>query len=777
MGNMFPGKEFSHLIFRASVDFKKVFHLPSYRQFGPKLAEAISAPESPPNSMGVGNRMASFDATAVPRCTIDFPLEIYPEEIVSLSEPVNTLLKSSYLLGSSFEIEATINSLFDIAKEIAGVETCGLLSCLENDPASWEVRLGRHIEAQPPQGMPSFLIAPAAIVAHFGKAVSMDPDWGAWCAPICEAWSSRSLVAFPMRSDRDITSVVVFGKRESHPFTSVQMKLLWALALQAETHLYRSGSGKSASAYAFLDPLTHLYNRRYFDHQLEKEILRSRRNGESFSVLALDLDGFKSYNERFLQSSGDIALQEFADILSGSVREVDTVARLGGDEFGILLLEGNTEGAQALAQRIVQRFQRHLLPGDKESRTERLSVSVGAASFPSDSFEKADLVSKADRALQVARSMGGGQVLSFQEITDDGGVKNGFRDLPVQKIYEASRSVVDMDKFLEILLFTGMQGLSAGRGSIVVKDAEGDFTLRAAIGFPRHEEHITASGRFRAGPITTWVVEHQLPLIVSKPEDSPFAGPFKKNGYQTESFLSIPLTHRGQTLGALHLTNRKDHRAFTHEDLKTFAPITSEIAAILAQGIGFRENVRTFSLSILTSLTDALELRFPFLSGHSIRVRDLSTRVGERMGLSQADLAALRHAAELHDVGIVGIPGNLLAKKRRLSEQETEMVRKHPFLGSKMLEGVPGMDASRRTILEHHEHFDGSGYPYGLRGDDISVGARILSVAECYDSAISARPYRGAFPAKEALQMIRSATGTLYDPEVVQHFTATFPPH
>src|SRR5512141_1317306 len=322
--------------------------------------------------------MASFDTTGIPRCTIDFPLEISPEEIGSLTGAVNTLLKSSYLLGPSFEIEATINSLFDIAKEIAGVETSGLLSCLENDPASWEVRLGRHIEAQPSPEILSFLIAPAAIVAHFGKAVSMDPDWGAWSAPICDAWSSRSLVAFPMRSDREITSVIVFGKRESHPFTPVQVKLLWVLSLQAEPHLHRADSGKSISKYSFLDPLTHLYNRRYFDNQLDKEILRARRNGQSFSLLMLDLDKFKAYNDRFLQSAGDIALQEFAGILNGSVREVDTVARLGGDEFGILLLEGNSEGAQALAWRIVQRLQRH---GDKESRTERLSVSVGVASF------------------------------------------------------------------------------------------------------------------------------------------------------------------------------------------------------------------------------------------------------------------------------------------------------------------------------------------------------------------------------------------------------------
>ena len=336
--------------------------------------------------------MASFDTTGLPRCTIDFPLDITPDEIVSLSGAVNTLLKSSYLLGSSFEIEATFNSLFDIAEEIGGVEACGLLCRMDDDPASWEVRLGRHIEARPsPETLP-FLIAPAAIAAHFGKAVSMDPDWGAWSAPICETWSSRSLVAFPMRIDRDITSVVVFGKRESHPFTPVQVKLLWALSLQAETHLHHADARKALSVYSFLDPLTHLYNRAYFDHQLDKEILRSRRNGESFSLLTLDLDGFKAYNDRFLQSAGDIALQEFAGILSGSVREVDTVARLGGDEFGILLLEGNTEGAQALAQRIIQRLQRHLMPGEKESRTERLSVSVGVASFPSDSFDKADLV-------------------------------------------------------------------------------------------------------------------------------------------------------------------------------------------------------------------------------------------------------------------------------------------------------------------------------------------------------------------------------------------------
>jgi HD-GYP domain-containing protein (c-di-GMP phosphodiesterase class II) len=340
----------------------------------------------------------------------------------------------------------------------------------------------------------------------------------------------------------------------------------------------------------------------------------------------------------------------------------------------------------------------------------------------------------------------------------------------VNKIFDAGRSVVDMDKFLEILLFTAMQGLGAGRGSIVVKDPGGDFSLTAAVGFDRYDEHLTAAGRFHPGPVTQWVLTHQLPLVVSRPEDSPVGHPFKKNGYQTESFLSLPLTHHGQTLGALHLTNRMGQRPFTWEDLKAFVPIASEIAEILAHGMAFRENVRSFSLSILSSLSGALELRFPFLSGHAVRVRDLSVRVGQRMGLGDGDLDALRHAAALHDVGIVGIPGDILAKTGNLSDEEMELVRKHPFLGSKMLEGVPGMDATRRTILEHHENFDGTGYPYGLRGEDISMTARILSVSEVFDSLVSPRPYRDGFLQEEAARMVKAGESTLFDREVCNVF-------
>ena len=714
--------------------------------------------------------MGSFNCDGVPRCTIDYSLDISPEEIVFLSGPINTLLKSSYLLGTTFDTESTIESLFDIAEEIAGVEESGFLVIPENSDDNWELRVSRRINPAPPPERMSHLVAPAAIAAHFGKPVSMDPEWGSWAAPICDAWSSRSLISFPLRRDREVVGAIVFGKRESHPFTNIQVKLLWALSMQAENYLHHSGSIKALSYYSFLDPLTHLYNHRFFDNQLDKEILRSRRTGEPFGLLMLSIDDFNKYNEKFPNASGDIALQEFAGILGGCVREVDIVSRLKGDEFAVILLDSNAEGGQALATRILQKFRQHLFPGAEDARTERLSASVGVASFPADSFNKSDLVWKAEQALSIAKARGGGRVCLCHEITGNGRINLPPLELPVQKIFDASRSVVDMDKFLEILLFTGMQGLGARRGSIVVKDPSGNFTLRAAVGFSRHEETVAVDRAFRPGAVTSWVIDHQIPLVVSDPDDSPLQPPQKKNGYSTTSFLSIPLIHAGRTLGAINLTNRTNQRPFTREDLQSFAPIASEIAGILDQGINFRENVRTFALSILGSLSAALELRFPFLAGHSSRVRDLSERIGQRMGMDTVELEALRIAAGLHDVGIVGIPGNLLAMKRRLNDLELEMIRKHPFLGAKLLEGVPGLEPVHRTILEHHENWDGSGYPYGLRGQDISLSARILSIAEYYDSIMSVRPYRVGLSPCDAMSMVRNGANTLFDPDIERTF-------
>ncbi|OGP99939.1 MAG: hypothetical protein A2Z40_03035 [Deltaproteobacteria bacterium RBG_19FT_COMBO_60_16] len=711
--------------------------------------------------------MISLDFKEFSRCTVEYPFELTPAEIASLAAPVNTLLKSNFLLGSSRDLDSVFQTLFDIAEEIESVDCCAYYA-LDGESGRFKTVVGRHM---PPNGSPSYPSHhPAAIANHFDKAILLDSFKDPQLLPYCDFFSVTSLLIFPLRKDREFIGALMFGKKGNEPLLPPGVKLLFALAMQTENHLLQSEAVKTLSFYSFLDPLTTLYNRRYFDNQLEKEILRSRRNGKSFSLLMLDLDDFKSYNDRFLHSAGDIALQEFAGILVDSVREVDTVSRYGGDEFTVILVESNAEGARDLALRVIERLGKHLLPGAEHQRTERLSASIGIATFPADSFDKSDLINSSDRALYMAKSQGGGKVCLFHEIGDLLTIQTDPNDLPIQKIYSAARSIVDMDKFLEILLFTAMQGVSAGRGSIVVADPGGDFTLRAAIGFRNGEESLLPGTPISPGAVTSWVVEHREPLVISGQHDLPIPNPMRKNGYRTDSFLSIPLIHESRLLGALHLTNRKNRQPFTHEDLAAFQPIAGEIAAILSQGMTFRDDIKTFSSSILNSLTSALELRFPFLSGHSGRVSRMSLRLGEKLGLGNPVLDNLRLAASLHDIGIVGIPGTILGKKQRLSDRELDIARKHPFIGSKLLEGVPGTTEARRIILEHHEFLDGSGYPYGLKGEEISLGGRILAVAEFYDSITSERPHRGKLRHEEALQLVRNGADTLFDPAVARLF-------
>jgi diguanylate cyclase (GGDEF)-like protein len=711
--------------------------------------------------------MKSRDYKSLPRCTVDYPLEFTTEEAAALAEPINTLLKSTYLLGISKDIEGTFQSLFDIAEEISNAD-CFAYIAGSQDSDDFEIVSSRHVA--PASSDESVFVLPASISRHFNKTVLIDSDCNPHFKSICDAWSCKSLLSFPLRNDRDFMGALVFGKGRTHPFTSAHIKMLWFLSMHAENRLLQGEAVKTLSFYSFLDPLTHLHNRRYFDDQLEKEIFRSRRNGKPFSLLMLDLDGFKAYNDRFLHMAGDIVLQEYSGILREAVREVDTVARLGGDEFSVILEESSAEGARDLATRLADRLGRHLLPGVDNARNERLSASIGIASFPADSFDKQDLIQKADRALYMAKSQGGGKVCLYHEIAELLTVKPSPTDLPIHKIYEAARSVVDMDKFLEILLFTAMQGLSASRGSIVVLDPQGNHTLRTAIGFSNGEERFTRGIPIPQGSVTTWVLEHGKPLVVSTPGDMPVHRQMKKNGYRSDSFLSVPLIHEGRRIGAIHLTNRRDKKPFSHDDVAAFAPIAEEIGTVLHQGLTFRESVKQFSASILHSLTNAMEMRFSFLSGHSSRVADLAFRVGRKLGLGNEELDVIRTAAGLHDIGLVGIPGSLLFKKQRLTEKEMEIVRKHAFLGSKLLEGVPGMEETRRIILEHHEHFDGSGYPYGLQGEEISLGARILSVAEFYDSVTSERPHRGKLLPHEAIQLVKNNTNTLFEGQICRAF-------
>ena len=166
----------------------------------------------------------------------------------------------------------------------------------------------------------------------------------------------------------------------------------------------------------------------------------------------------------------------------------------------------------------------------------------------------------------------------------------------------------------------------------------------------------------------------------------------------------------------------------------------------------------------------ALDLRDHEAEGHGRRVTESSLRLGERLGLSPAELEALKQGARLHDVGKIGVRDAVLRKAGPLDEAEWAEMRHHPVLGHELLKDVPGLGGAMAVVRSHHERWDGGGYPDGLAGAAIPLLARIFAVVDVYDALRSDRPYRAAWPEDEVRAHLAAERGRQLDPEVVDAF-------
>ncbi|MDI3316785.1 MAG: HD-GYP domain-containing protein [Bacillota bacterium] len=172
----------------------------------------------------------------------------------------------------------------------------------------------------------------------------------------------------------------------------------------------------------------------------------------------------------------------------------------------------------------------------------------------------------------------------------------------------------------------------------------------------------------------------------------------------------------------------------------------------------------------IASLSVALEVRDAYTAGHSRRVAEIAVRVGEELGLAQSDLETLRYAGLLHDIGKIGIEDRLLKKPARFTPGEYEEIQAHAGLTGSILEGVKGFEKVNDWAKHHHERYDGSGYPDGLRGKQIPLGARILAVADAFDAMASRRVYKPSIPFAEILHELMTHRNTQFDPVVLDAF-------
>jgi putative nucleotidyltransferase with HDIG domain len=182
------------------------------------------------------------------------------------------------------------------------------------------------------------------------------------------------------------------------------------------------------------------------------------------------------------------------------------------------------------------------------------------------------------------------------------------------------------------------------------------------------------------------------------------------------------------------------------------------------------EQQRSLFLSTVKSLASAIDAKDEYTRHHSTRVTEFTLKIAGKMGFSEKELGDLELAALLHDVGKIAVPESILNKPGRLSDEEFRLIKEHPVRGEAILSPVVELKEIARIVRSHHERYDGTGYPDRLKGQEIPLGARIMSIADTYDSITSERPYRKAASHRYAVKEIISCSGTQFDPEVVQNF-------
>ncbi|HTC77886.1 MAG TPA: HD-GYP domain-containing protein [Terriglobales bacterium] len=182
------------------------------------------------------------------------------------------------------------------------------------------------------------------------------------------------------------------------------------------------------------------------------------------------------------------------------------------------------------------------------------------------------------------------------------------------------------------------------------------------------------------------------------------------------------------------------------------------------------EQMQSTRTAIVCAFNQLLDLKDLNTGVHSTRLAEWAVRVAESLGLEETCLSDVEAAAILHDIGKIGVPDAILNKPGKLTAEERVIINKHPEYGWAIQRLIPGLEQVSLFTLHHHENFDGSGYPGGLRGSEIPIGSRIVTVIDAFDAMISNRPYRQGLPVEEAIRRLVKDSVTQFDPEVVQPF-------
>ena len=350
----------------------------------------------------------------------------------------------------------------------------------------------------------------------------------------------------------------------------------------------------------------------------------------------------------------------------------------------------------------------------------------------------------------------------------------------LREIDQAITSSFDLEISLNILLSHALKLLTVDAATVLLLNPEMN-ELEFAAGFGFMTNNVVKTSRIKVGESYAGkaVMDRRIVRIpdISKHSKNLFSFGFLKNeGFV--SYYGAPLIVKGKVIGVLEVFNRsvisRDDDWFVFfSALVGQAAIAIDNLALFNELQQSNQELRLAYSATIEGWSRALDLRDQDTEGHTQRVMEKTIELARIMGLTEEQLLQIRYGALLHDIGKMGVPDSILHKPGPLTDEEWDIMHKHPTFAFEMLSPIHHLKAESLQIPYcHHEKWDGSGYPRRLKGEQIPLAARLFTVVDVWDALTSDRPYRPAWSEEKALQYIKEQAGRHFDPKVVNVFLA-----